>query len=100
MGETVEIFRAMKKHEKEERRKRREEQRADIRALEREGFTIEQFKQNSVAEVFHIRVDKRLDLYLSNKRWHDLMTGDRGEYEDQGLAEFVREFFDNLSPLE
>jgi hypothetical protein len=48
-----------------------------MKKLQAMGYTVEAKNGG-----FHLRINDQLDVYPSNKRWHQLDTGDRGGYEN------------------
>lgn len=70
-------------------RKRREKRvpprRQGLLDLAKDGFVVKELSP------YCIRVNGRLDCYLTHNRWHDITMNERGGTKD--LAIFAREFF-------
>ena len=74
------------RHDQQVRRAKRLPVRtAEILALKRQGYDVEQRTD------YHFRVNGRLDLWPIHNRWHDLLTQERGGAKN--LARFVKERF-------
>ncbi len=64
-----------------------------IKRLEPE-FTVRALNKTS-----HLRVSDRVDLYPFGQRWHDIVTGERGDFTDpEKLAAFIRARVYETSP--
>lgn len=87
MSETVEIFRAMKEAARTEREISRAEQIPELVALADEGYSVLVVND----EGYQFRINRQIDIYPTNKRWHDLKKNTRGSYES--LTDFVHTFF-------
>ena len=59
---------------------------ADILALERAGYAVEQKTQ------YHFRINGIIDLYPTHNRWYDLRTHTRGGAQD--LAVWLMSYLD------
>lgn len=53
--------------------------------LEDAGYTVEKKTE------YHFRINDVLDIYPTNARWHNLVSGKRGSFRGKNLARFVRE---------
>lgn len=91
MSETVETFKAMKSFFRKERSQRRDEQIPDLLKLADQGYDIRVVNEAG----YQFRVNGRLDIYPTNKRWHDLKKNKRGGYES--LLDFIPSFFSSQS---
>lgn len=87
MSEAVETFRAMKGFYRKERAQRRDEQIPELLKLADQGYDIRVVNE----EGYQFRVNGLLDIYPTNKRYHDLKKNKRGSYET--LTEFIPTFF-------
>lgn len=75
------------------RAKRREPRVKKLMELKDLGFEIEQITG------FHFRVNNRLDYFPTNDKYHDLVTGKRGEIRGKWgnrATEWIRNFFEQL----
>jgi hypothetical protein len=87
MSEAIETFRAIKSFYRKDRAQRRFEQIPDLLNLADQGFDIRVVNEDG----YQFRVNGRLDIYPTNKRWHDIKENKRGGYES--LTEFIPRFF-------
>jgi len=53
-------------------------------ALRKLGYEIKELTE------YQFRVNGVLDIYITNNKWHDLKTGERGEYES--LTKFLKTY--------
>jgi hypothetical protein len=72
---------------KKMRNKRRDKFFETIKEFERLGFEIRRLTP------FQYRINECLDIYPSNKRYHDLKTGQRGDIRGISYGDFLRKYF-------
>lgn len=89
VNETNALWRGHKELQRARRNKRRPERMAKILALRQEGFSIE------VITEYQVRVNRRLDIWLTHNRYHDIKENKRGGFPD--VQVFVREFFKKVN---
>ncbi len=85
VNETNELWRGLRELQRARRNQRRPERMRKLLALRMEGFSIE------VISEYQVRVNRRLDIWLTHNRYHDIEKNVRGGFRD--AQEFVREFF-------
>ena len=98
MGDMADDFAALREHNRQQRAKRRESGTADIEALaelpdpsgdpDATRYSVEDLNNG-----YHFRVDDDLDLFPTNCRFHNLVTGDRGFYPSRPQPKLI-EFID------
>lgn len=76
-----------------ERKHRRSEQIPELLELEKQGYDIRVVNEAG----YQFRVNGRLDVYPTNKRWHDLKKNVRGDYDS--LSRFIPTFFSQAKPV-
>ena len=79
-----------KDHKKEVdimRQKRRGQFRETIKEFRDMGFDVKEVTP------FQFRFNDSVDVYPSNKRYHDLTKGVRGDIRGIGFTKFLRQFF-------
>ena len=81
----VQFWRDRRKAQQKRRDKRVPIRRQALLDLVKDGFVVEELSP------YAIRVNKRLDCYMTHNRWHDIQANERGGTKD--LAVFAREFF-------
>ena len=54
----------------------------EIKELEKHGYQVERFTQ------YHYRVESVLDVYIENKRFHNIANQERGRYPHSKFKEF------------
>lgn len=88
MGESSEIYEAMREERRERAEARREESAIVFLELAHAGFKVRAMTE------YHYRINERLDIYPTGTKWHDIETGKRGFYRGpQKLKAFVEKFF-------
>lgn len=75
-SEAVEMFAALKEIQRDERAARRSDNTESLLALEGLGFQVQPLTE------YHFRINGVLDLFPTNRRFHNLRTGQRGSYND------------------
>ena len=98
MGDMADDFAALREHNREQRAKRRESGTADIEALaelpdpsgdpDATRYSVEDLNNG-----YHFRIDGDLDLFPTNYRFHNLVTGERGSYTSRPQSKLI-EFVD------
>ena len=81
---------AWRKHAKEMenmRNTRRFQFRQVIREFEAMGFEVKEVSQ------YQYRFNDCIDIFPSNRRYHDLKTHKRGDIRDKNFNQFLREYF-------
>ena len=68
-------------------RKARDNGESSIMALKDHGFKVERLTP------FQFRINDQLDIYPTNKRWHDVIRKERGDYWQMTLIELCRRIF-------
>lgn len=81
MSETAEVFKAIRERSQLARAKRRAHEVSKLDHLLELAYEVQEFTP------YHFRIEGVLDIYPTNKKYHDLRTGKRGYYND--LNEFV-----------
>ena len=90
--ETIDTFKAMKHWNRQEKTLRRQDQHDAILKLEKEGFDCRVVNGNEhTGQIFCVRVNGLLDLWITNKKYHSIKNNMRGKYEDVYI--FVHKFF-------
>jgi len=89
-SDTAIVGRVIKQANKKDKQKVRESQYPLFKILESEGYKCIVL-HSSGNELYQVRINNRLDIYPTRKRWHDTEKDERGEYEN--LLVFVRCFF-------
>jgi hypothetical protein len=84
MSEMGDDFKALKEFQRQNKEIRRNKETPKILALTAHGFTVEQLTP------FHFRVNRVLDLFPTNRKYHYLPTQERGRYNDADLEKLVK----------
>lgn len=69
------------------RNRRRFQFREVIKEFRDLGFEVKEISP------FQFRFNESVDIYPSNKRYHDLIKNIRGDIRDKTFGQFLREFF-------
>jgi len=86
-NETTELWRDHANDMKIMRDRRRLQFDKAVRSLKRAGFEVKRMSE------YQYRINDCLDIYPSNKRFHDLRTKERGDIRGIGFGSFVRQRF-------
>jgi len=88
VGESSEIYEAMREERRERATARRTESAIVFLELAHGGFKVRMLTE------YHYRINERLDIYPTGTKWHDIKTGKRGFYRGpRKLKEFVEKVF-------
>jgi hypothetical protein len=74
VGDMAEDFRALKEHTREQRAEKRAAGTTEILALRDRGFKVEELTD------CQFRINGRLDLFPTRRRYHDIKANRRGRY--------------------
>lgn len=85
--EDIEFWRQHAKDMNAMRNRRRYQFRGDVQELRNVGFDVKEIS------AFQFRINDRLDIFPSNKRFHDIKTMKRGDIGNGRFCEFVKEYF-------
>ncbi len=75
------------------RQRRRWQFRQAAKELRDLGFEIKEVSQ------FQYRINEAIDIFPSNKRYHDLTKNIRGDIRGQSFANFIRSYFGIISKV-
>lgn len=75
MGDMGDDFRAMRAHRQDMNRKRLESGTKNIEAVKAAGYSVDEKTS------YQFRVENRLDLFPTNRRYHDIKKNERGHYD-------------------
>jgi hypothetical protein len=87
--EMSEMFRMQREHNQQENKKKQD----DAHSLINAWCTVHEYKMEKVAD-YQIRIigdGKKLDIFPTNKKYHDITKNTRGKY--QKLEQFLNQHF-------
>lgn len=91
MSEVIDDFRALKEHTRRQRQSSRAHGTEEIQNLV--GYRVKQLTE------YHFRINHVLDIYPTQRRWHNLKTRKRGGYGKETLQQLVARQLGSLTPL-
>lgn len=76
MSELGDYFKDLRDHRRDQRDARRSAEWEVFQRIATAGYVVVKMTE------YHYRINGRLDLYPTNRRFHDLKDGERGSYRD------------------